>query len=126
MLRFHALLQRHSPDGDGGRSLAVTFDSAVAEIARLPRLFIEPDGSFVWRGTSDDGQSWQVDGNLIDRGEVLDYVELKGWCPSQRLDEILAALGWPQTPLAFQLPRQGVTLTEEEFRQRAAGPEGAV
>ena len=126
ILTFHVLLRGRSADGQSARSLTLTFDEALATLATLPRMFIEPDGSFVWRGATEDGQSWQVDGNLIDRGEVLDYVEMKGCCPSERLDEILAALGWPQAPLAFQLPRQGVTLTEEEFRQRAAAGEGAV
>jgi hypothetical protein len=103
----------------------VSFEHASALLGKLPRLFIEPDGSFVWRGTSDDGQEWQLDGNLIDRGDVLDYVELKGTCPAERLDEVLAALGWPEQPLAFQLPRLGILLNEAEFRRQAATPEGA-
>ncbi len=105
--------------------MAVSFDDVLAELAQLPRLFIEPDGSFVWRGRDNDGDAWQVDGNLIDRGEALDYLELKGSCPAERLDEILRPLGWPDRPLLFQLPRQGVFLTEEEFRRQAATPGGA-
>ena len=105
--------------------MAVTFEIATTELAALPRMFIEPDGSFVWRGASDAGQAWQIDGNLIDRGNVLDYVELKGTCPAERLDDILRILGWPESPLAFQLPRLGRFLTEEAFRQQAATPEGA-
>jgi hypothetical protein len=107
------------------RALTVTFDAVLARLELLPRLFIEPDGSFVWRGNTDDGQDWQLDGNLIDRGDLLDYVELKGTCPSERLDEILQALDWPEEPLSFQLPRQGVLLTEEEFRRQAVTPAGA-
>ena len=88
-------------------------------------MFIEPDGSFVWRGTTLAGEAWQVDGNLIDRGDVLAYVELKGCCPVERLDEILRALGWPESPLAFQLTQRGVTLEEAEFRRLAATATGA-
>jgi hypothetical protein len=121
VLKFSAIVQ-----GTGSHSgLSVSFENALASLETLPRLFIEPDGSFVWRGTTDDGQSWQVDGNLIDRGEVLDYAELKGTCPSERLDEMLGALGWPVCPLAFQLPRQGIVLSEAEFRRQAATPAGA-
>ncbi|MEX2173218.1 MAG: hypothetical protein WD872_02580 [Pirellulaceae bacterium] len=110
---------------DAHSGLTAVFDAAYANLERLPRLFIEPDGSFVWRGTSDDGLEWQVDGNLIDRGVVLDYVELKGNCPAERFDDLLRALGWPASPVRVQLPRRGVFLTEEEFRRQAARPEGA-
>jgi hypothetical protein len=105
--------------------LAVSFEAAAANLERLPRLFIEPDGSFVWRGTADDGQAWQLDGNLIDRGSVLDYVEFNGVCPAERLDDVLRAVGWPECPLVFQLPRVGLTLTEGEFRRQAATSAGA-
>ena len=90
-----------------------------------PRLFIEPDGSFVWTG-EEAGQSWQVDGNLIDRGDFLAYVELKGRCPEEQFDELLTASGWPQSPLEFQLPRRGVTLNEAEFRALATCDAGAI
>jgi hypothetical protein len=105
--------------------LAVTYDVAAAELGKLPRLFIEPDGSFVLTGATQDGQPWQVDGNLIDRGDVLAYVELKGSCPSEQFDVLLRALGWPETPLTFQLLQRGVLLDESAFRQLAVTPEGA-
>jgi hypothetical protein len=125
MLRFTASIRRVGDSLAETLPLAATFDDTLDQLAQLPRMFIEPDGSFVWRGTADDGQAWQLDGNLIDRGSVLDYVELSGICPAERLDDVLQALGWPESPLVFQLPRVGVTLTEAEFRQQAAGPSGA-
>ena len=103
MLKFNMTL--HAASGMAG--LPVSFELAFAEMEQLPRMFIEPDGSFVWRGTSDDGQPWQVDGNLIDRGDVLDYVELKGTCPSERLDDVLRTLGWPRTPLCVSTAAAG-------------------
>jgi len=121
MLKFHCSL--HS--SPAATPLPVSFDAALAELELLPRLFIEPDGSFVWRGATDGGQPWQVDGNLIDRGDVLDYVQLNGTCPSERLDEVLRTLGWPKLKFAFQLPRLGVFLMEAEFRRQAATPAGA-
>jgi hypothetical protein len=89
-------------------------------------MFIEPDGSFLWRGATLAGEAWQVDGNLIDRGDVLAYVELKGCCPGERLDEILRTLGWPESQLTFQLTQRGVTLEEAEFRRLAATTTGAM
>lgn len=121
MLKFHCSLHG-SP---AAAPLPVSFEAALGELELLPRLFIDPDGSLVWRGATDDGQPWQVDGNLIDRGDVLDYVQLNGTCPSERLDEILRTLGWPAVALTIQLPRLGVFLTEGEFRRQAATPEGA-
>jgi hypothetical protein len=123
MLSFHTSVH-------GGRlptaTLPVTFDDAVATLQILDRLFIEPDGSFVWTGRSPDGQTWQVDGNLIDRGDCLAYVELKGYCPEPQFNMLLSALGWPQHSLVFQLTKRGVVLAEEEFRALAASEEGAV
>lgn len=127
MLRFQILIHRNPlKDAQGPRELTVTFDQACASFRLLPRMFLDPDGSFVWTGATDDGQPWQVDGNLIDRGDVLAYVELKGHCPVAQFDELLRTLGWPDSPLMFQLPRRGVLLSEAEFRRLAEGEAGAV
>jgi len=106
-------------------SLAVSFDSAVAVLERLPRMFVEPDGSFVWTGVEVDGQRWQVDGNLIDRGDVLAYVDVSGCCPAEQFDALLRAFGWPEALLAFGLTRSGQTLDEAAFRERARSANGA-
>jgi hypothetical protein len=121
MLQFHCSVHGHSQ----AAPLPVSFEAVLGGLEALPRLFIEPDGSFVWRGTTEAGDAWQVDGNLVDRGQVLDYVELHGTCSGERLDEILRLLGWPAAELTFVLPRRGVVLTEEAFRRQAATPAGA-
>ena len=70
------------------RPLRVAFEAAFAALSELPRLFIEPDGSFVC--TSPPGEAaWQLDGNLVDGGATLYYCELKGSCKRWRL------LRWP-------------------------------
>jgi len=104
----------------------LTFDAALAALEKLDRLFIEPDGSFVWAGVAGDGRAWQVDGNLIDRGDCLAYVELKGRCPEEQFNQVLMALGWPEVPLVFELTRRGVVVDEEEFRRLAVSHAGAV
>jgi hypothetical protein len=119
MLRFHVLV--HGRSGEAAGPLGVTFDAAYEALAVLSRMFIEPDGSFVWTGVTIEGEAWQVDGNLIDRGESLAYVELKGHCPEAQFDMLLKALGWPGESLLFQLVEQGVLLEEESFRLLAAG-----
>lgn len=119
MLRFHVLV--HGRSGGAAGPLCVTFDAAFAELSAFPRMFIEPDGSFVWTGATTGGEAWQVDGNLFDRGESLAYVELKGHCPEAQFDMLLKALGGPGLSLLFQLPEQGMLLEEESFRLLAAG-----
>jgi hypothetical protein len=102
-----------------GQPLAVGFDDALVRLAALPRLYAEPDGSFVWASPAAD-LAWQVDGNLFDRqGRVL-LADLKGSCPAAEFDRLLAACGWPGEPLMFELVRAGVFLDEATFRRHAA------
>jgi hypothetical protein len=96
-----------------------TFEEASARLEALERMFLEPDGSFVWTSSQAD-RSWQVDGNLYDRAQRLAFVDLSGACPSAEFNRLLAALGWPQTPLVFQLTHEAVVLAEDEFRRYAA------
>jgi hypothetical protein len=107
-----------SPEVVGATTMDCTFEAASEGLASLARMYCEPDGSFVW-ASSQAEDPWQVDGNLYDRSERLLFVDAKGSCPSQRFDELLMALGWPQTPLVFQLTRQAVFLDEAEFRRFA-------
>src|SRR5215210_2293586 len=58
-----------------GTMMACTFEEAAARLAKLPRMFIEPDGAFVW--VSPQGETpWQVDGNIYDRAGALAFVDL--------------------------------------------------
>ena len=102
-----------------GRPLTTGFDEALARLAALPRLYAEPDGSFVWTSPAVD-RPWQVDGNLFERdGRVL-LADLKGSCPAVEFDRLLSAFGWPAEPLMFELVRAGVFLDEQTFRRHAA------
>ncbi len=98
--------------------MGVTFEQAEAVLGKLPRMFCEPDGSLVWRGT-EDGRSWQVDGLLNDHQGRLLSVQLRGDCPPAEFDRLLTAVGWPEVSLVFQLVREGVILGEGEFRRWA-------
>ena len=98
---------------------AVTFEQAGESLGKLERLFFEPDGSFVW--TSGSGEPrWQVDGNLFDRAGRLLFVDLKGSCPPEQFDRLLAAFGCPAMPVMFQMVREAVFLDETAFRRYAA------
>jgi hypothetical protein len=107
------------PESCRGNPLRVSFDDVYAQLQGFPRLFIEPDGSFVWVGTQVQGEwPWKLDGLLQDGGTTLAYLELKGFCSAQELDAILRTLGWPREPIMFQLAREGITLSESAFRAR--------
>lgn len=104
--------------------MVVGFDEAIERLAAVERLYAEPDGSFVWACSHDGSPSgrrrWQVDGNAYDRdGRVL-LVDLKGSCPPDDFDRLLAAFGWPEQPLMFQLVRAATFLDEPTFRRHAA------
>ena len=102
-----------------GETFACSFEQAAHALAKLTRLDVEPDGYFVWTGDQ-GGDGWQVDGGLFDRAGRLWRVDLKGSCPRERFDALLACFGWPQTRLVFQLVREGVTIDETDFRRWAA------
>jgi len=92
--------------------LAMQFEESVTYLDTLPRMFIEPDGSFVQRG---DG--WQIDGVLHDSPAGLTAVECRGAATQQSFDALLAVAGWPQQGVVFQLTRTGVFLPEPAFRK---------
>jgi len=105
--------------------MAIDFDVALDSLGKLERLYVEPDGSFVWtssRGEAVGGRgraTWQVDGNAFEKdGRVL-IVDLKGSCPPVEFDRLLAAFGWPAQPLMMQLVRSAAFLDEATFRRHA-------
>jgi hypothetical protein len=108
----------HVPQAALAAPFAITFEEAADRLAQLPRMHVEADGSFVWVSATADG-SWQIDGVLYDRGGRLLFADLKGNLSPHGLDELLAALGWPQTPVIFQLVREAVFLDEATFRSYA-------
>jgi hypothetical protein len=128
---MHVIVE--APEG-----FAISFEQASAALDTLDRLFLEPDGSFVWAGeTAADPplvdppnaappRRWQLDGELYDRDGRLAYVIVKGNAPTEVLEQLIAAIGAPPIRLTFQLVREGQTLDESQFRAwlaRNAGTE---
>ena len=101
------------------RPLAIGFDEALERLAGLPRMFVEPDGAFVWTSPAAD-LAWQVDGNLFERSGRVLLVDLKGSCAPAEFDRLLEALGWPEEPVMLGLVRAAVFLDEPTFRRHAA------
>lgn len=95
-------------------AFAITFDHAIACLEELPRMFVEPDGSFVWV-SSDEPTPWQLDGQLHDGQLGLMHVELKGAAPTDRWRELLSCFGWPNQSFVFQCVREGVFVDDATF-----------
>ena len=96
-------------------ALPVSFEEAESRLAALPRLFIEPDGSFVWVSNDGESPAWQLDGMMYDREGHLLYVELKGNCSTTSFRNLLAAIGDPGTLFVVQLVRHGLVMDADEF-----------
>ena len=98
--------------------MAIEFDDALSRLARLPRMYVEPDGAIVWTSPR-EGRRWQVDGNAFEKdGRVL-LADLKGSCPASKFDQLLAGFGWPHQAMLTQLGRPAVFLDEQTFRRHA-------
>ncbi len=100
---------------DGTRGFGISYDEVADALSRLPRLFLEPDGSLVWVSPEDPAR--KLNAQITDDGRQVMYVELRGTCRWEELVPILSALGWPSLPLMFQWLPESVLLAESSFRQ---------
>ena len=98
--------------------LPIGFDDVLNQLGSLPRLYAEPDGSFVWTSTHDHAR-WQVNGNLYERNDRVLFVELKGSCPASEYDQLLACFLPDKKACVVQLTRPAVFVTAEVFRSHA-------
>jgi len=104
------------------RPFQITWEQAAESLEALPRMIFEPDGSWIWSGGGVDivADRWQIDGHLFDFEDRLHRVELRGNCPEESFDQLLTCFGWPQAELTYEQVKEGTTLDEKEFRQRAS------
>ena len=97
----------------------VTFEDVFSALEAWPRMYIEPDGSFVWVGQDSlaDGSvsPWQLDGHLYDRDQRLLYVELQGTCPRAAFEQLLAACQVTLAETLIEQRRAGTFLFGHEF-----------
>jgi len=94
---------------------ARSFEEVGERLERLERMFFEPDGSFVWTGVDDGGQSWQIDGVLYDRAGHLLYVEIKGACPDDAWRTLLEQISEAGERLVAQWTRQAAIVPVDEL-----------
>lgn len=115
----HLLLKRR--DDLPALRATTTFEQLAERLCAWPRLYFEPDGSFMLMGKA-DLESWQLEGQIHDGRGAVDSIELKGNCPLATFDELLLALGWaPADFLTLQLPRALAISADEARSLLAAG-----
>jgi len=89
--------------------LGTDFQTVFAMLDQNPRIHIEQDGSFVWSGAG-----WQLDGMIYDRNETLRYVDLKGNCPPQVWNALVAILAIsPSFAQVLLLPDGGLNSLQD-------------
>ena len=98
--------------------LSIGFDDVLNQLGNLPRLYAEPDGSFVWTSPQENTR-WQVNGNLYERNDSVLFVEIKGSCPASEFDQLLACFLSDEKACVVQLTRPAVFVTVEVFRAHA-------
>src|SRR5262249_41629265 len=106
MRPFHCLVTGER-QGTNLQSLGVTFEEAYQRLEVLPRMFLEPDGSFVWVSPHSEPVRWQIDGNLQDAGPRLHSVILLGQCEAESFGQLLSCFRAAQEPLRFELVQAG-------------------
>lgn len=95
--------------------LGVSFEQAAEMLETFPRMFIEPDGSFVWVSSSDEEEAWQIDGNLYDRDESLVAIDLKGTCHQTHLGQLLDVFRTEGHELMIEQVRDAAFILESDF-----------
>lgn len=95
--------------------LGISFEVVADELESLPRMFFEPDGSFVWVSAETIAQRWQVDGNLYDRDGSLVAVDLKGICDLEHLTRLLNTFRAEDRRLMIEVVTSAVFVHEADF-----------
>ena len=129
--KFHFHLKRKSPSNgrsDEGVPFECEFEGVVERLAALPGMFIELDGSFVFRSQGarlgDDVNAWQMDGMIYDSsvpdgkggtfGRVI-WCEIRGQFPQEVWQQVLACFETPADELVAVQLDEGISLPVVEL-----------
>lgn len=102
--------------------LEISFEDLLAALERLPRMFVEMDGSWVWRGDSGERfEGWQLDGMVYDHLGKVRYLELKGSCEPSMWRQLLSCIRWPEQCLIVHHVDAGQFESLEVFEKSYIG-----
>lgn len=103
----------------GAQGFGVDYETVATQLAAIPRLYIEPDGSFVWVSSVDP--DYRIDGQTTDDGRQLLYVELRGRCDWKQFANVIEQFGVSTSDLIFQLLPEALLIKEPQLRQMFFG-----
>ena len=108
---------RVSPDSAalGAQGFGVDYETVSNQLVTIPRLFLEPDGSFVWVSSADPDH--RIDGQTTDDGRQLLYVELRGRCEWNQFANVIEHFGVSVSGLIFQLLPEALLIKASQLRQ---------
>ncbi len=109
-----------------GQPLQMSWEDAFEQLSRLPRMYIEPDGSFLWTGETamqphSSPHAWQLEGTIYDDGRAIQYVDILARCPLSTWEIFLDAIGETFDSVTLQLLDQPQVVRGSWLRQQAHG-----
>lgn len=97
----------------------MSWESALERLSRLPRMFVEPDGSFLWNGDDKFIGHWQLEGTVYDDGRVVRTVELLGHCSLDNWQTFLEAFETTCSSIIIELVDENRIVAGEWLREYA-------
>ena len=91
-----------------------SFDQLFQKLESFERLFIELDGSFVWRGEHEN-KNWQVDGIVYEKDDFVWNIELKGYCDERAFIELIHSVTDQPEETVVQSISDAVVVPMSEF-----------
>ena len=116
-LRLYGRVNGAGPQA--GVPLGVSWEAAFDRLALLPRMFAEPDGSFLWSGDDATVGAWQLEGTLFDDGQVVRRIELAGNCSQANWEKFLQALDCDWTSVSVESLDDNCTFAGDWLRSQA-------
>jgi len=91
-----------------GKQLLQSFEALAERLGKMPGMYFEMDGSFVWVD-HDTVPPGQMDGMVYDLNGRLEYVEIKGACNARQWGVLCSAV------CGFEQFAKGAELDCSEF-----------
>ena len=91
-----------------------SFDQVFQKLESFERLFIELDGSFVWRGEHEN-KNWQVDGIVYEKNDCVWNIELKGYCDVRSFTELINSVTDQPEETVVQSITEAMVVPMSEF-----------
>jgi hypothetical protein len=119
-----------APARTAGAPLRIPLETALARLEAYERMFVEPDGSFLWTGEAttlslpEDArgqhQRWQLEGTIYDDGQVVRYIDVLGDCPLLAWQAFLAAFDESLASVTLELVEENLIVAGDWLQQRSA------